>query len=50
MISWPNAGQPFGPLDTQIGTHALSLGTVLITNNTPEFQRIKGLKIENWLD
>jgi len=45
-----NAGRPIGPLDTQIGAHAQSLGVVLVTNNTAEFQRIKGLKIENWLD
>lgn len=45
-----NAGQPIGPLDTQIGAHAQSLNTVLVTNNTAEFRRIKGLKIENWLD
>lgn len=45
-----NAGRPIGPLDTQIGAHAQSLGAVLVTNNTAEFRRIKGLKIENWLD
>ena len=45
-----NAGRPIGPLDTQIGAHAQSLGTVLITDNTAEFRRIKGLKIENWLE
>jgi tRNA(fMet)-specific endonuclease VapC len=44
------AGRPIGPLDTQIGAHAQSLDAVLITNNTAEFRRIKGLKIENWLD
>jgi len=45
-----NAGRPIGPLDMQIGAHALSLETVLVTNNTAEFRRIKGLKVENWLD
>jgi tRNA(fMet)-specific endonuclease VapC len=45
-----NAGQPIGPLDTQIGAHAQSLGAVLVTDNTAEFRRIKGLKIENWMD
>jgi len=45
-----NAGGPIGPLDTPIGAHAQSLGVVLVTNNTAEFRRIKGLKIENWLD
>jgi tRNA(fMet)-specific endonuclease VapC len=45
-----NAGRPIGPLDTQIGAHALNLDAVLVTDNTIEFRRIKGLKIENWLD
>jgi tRNA(fMet)-specific endonuclease VapC len=45
-----NAGRPIGPLDTQIGAHAQSLGAVLVTDNTAEFRRIKGLNIENWLD
>ncbi len=45
-----NAGRPIGSLDTQIGAHARSLNAVLVTNNTAESRRIKGLKIENWLD
>lgn len=43
------AGKPIGPLDTQIGAHALSLDIILVTNNTAEFRRINGLTIENWL-
>ena len=43
------AGTPIGPLDTQIRAHALSLDAVLVTNNTKEFQRIRGLKVVNWL-
>jgi len=45
-----NAGRPIGPLDTQIGAHALSLNSVLVTNNAAEFRRIKALEVENWLD
>ena len=45
-----NSRRPIGPLDTQIGAHALSLDSVLVTDNTTEFRRIKGLKVENWLD
>jgi tRNA(fMet)-specific endonuclease VapC len=48
-VALENSGRPIGPLDTQIGAHALSLDTVLVTNNTAEFRRIKGLKVENWL-
>jgi tRNA(fMet)-specific endonuclease VapC len=43
------AGTPMGPLDTQIGAHALSLGAVLVTHNTREFGRISGLAVEDWL-
>jgi len=43
------AGTPIGPLDTQIGAHALSLGAVLVTHNTQEFCRISGLAVEDWL-
>lgn len=42
-------GTPIGPLDTQIGAHALSLGAVLVTHNTREFRRIRGLSVEDWL-
>jgi len=44
-----NAGTPMGPLDTQIGAHALSLGAVLVSHNTREFLRIPGLAVEDWL-
>ena len=42
------AGTPIGPLDTMIAGHALSLGYTVVTNNTKEFERVNGLKIENW--
>jgi tRNA(fMet)-specific endonuclease VapC len=45
-----SAGRPIGPLDTQIGAHALSLDVVLVTDNTTEFRRIKGLQVDNWLE
>ena len=41
-------GTPIGPLDTLIGAHAKSLDLTLVTNNNKEFQRIDGLRIENW--
>ena len=31
-----------------IATHALSLGLTVVTDNTKEFKRVKGLKVENW--
>jgi tRNA(fMet)-specific endonuclease VapC len=42
-------GTPIGPLDTLIAAHALSLGMTLVTNNTREFSRAPGLRIENWI-
>lgn len=41
-------GRTIGPLDMLIGTHALSRGLILVTNNEKEFARIPGLRIENW--
>ena len=41
-------GIPIGPLDTLIASHAKSLDVILVTNNVREFERIPGLKIENW--
>lgn len=42
-------GQPIGPLDMMIAAHALSLDVPLVTNNTKEFERVKGLKLKNWV-
>ena len=41
-------GTPIGPLDTLIASHAKSLNLTLVTNNEKEFERVAGLKIENW--
>ncbi|MFH0726548.1 MAG: type II toxin-antitoxin system VapC family toxin [Pseudomonadota bacterium] len=41
-------GTPIGAMDLLIATHALFLEAVLVTNNTREFERVPGLKIENW--
>ncbi|WP_258111590.1 type II toxin-antitoxin system VapC family toxin [Alicyclobacillus sp. SP_1] len=41
-------GQTIGPLDTMIAAHALSLDVPLVTNNTREFERVKGLRVEDW--
>ena len=40
-------GTPIGSLDTLIAGHALSLGAVLVTNNTSEFRRVNNLKVED---
>jgi tRNA(fMet)-specific endonuclease VapC len=41
-------GAPIGPNDTMIAAHARTAGAVLVTNNTREFARVKGLKVEDW--
>jgi tRNA(fMet)-specific endonuclease VapC len=42
------AGTPIGGNDLWIACHALAEGMVLVTNNTAEFDRISGLRVENW--
>ena len=42
-------GTPIGSLDMLISAHALSIDSVLITNNESEFKRVSNLKIENWV-
>ena len=41
-------GKPIGENDLHIAAHARSKGFILVTNNTREFARIDGLKLENW--
>ncbi|MFC5418640.1 MAG: VapC toxin family PIN domain ribonuclease [Stutzerimonas stutzeri] len=42
-------GQPIGGNDMLIAAQALSLGCIMVTANTAEFERVDGLKVENWL-
>lgn len=42
-------GTPIGSLDTLIAAHARSLEITLVTNNEREFERVIGLRIENWV-
>ena len=41
-------GTPIGANDMLFAAHARFLGLILVTNNTREFQRVPGLKIDNW--
>ena len=41
-------GKIIGANDLLIASHALSLGAVLVTNNTKEFERVDGLVLEDW--
>jgi tRNA(fMet)-specific endonuclease VapC len=47
--SLEKAGKPIGAMDMLIAAHAKSLGAIIVTDNTKEFQRIQGLSIENWI-
>jgi tRNA(fMet)-specific endonuclease VapC len=43
-------GEMIGSNDLLIAAHACCLGLTLVTNNTKEFGRVQGLKIENWTE
>jgi len=38
-----------GPYDLMIAGHARSRGLILVTGNLGEFQRVPGLRCEDWL-
>lgn len=42
-------GKPIGVNDLHIAGHARSEELVLVTNNLAEFERVKGLEMENWV-
>jgi tRNA(fMet)-specific endonuclease VapC len=39
---------PIGPYDVLIAGQAISRGMILVTHNTDEFERVPGLRIEDW--
>lgn len=43
------AGRLIGSNDLLIAAHARAAGAVVVTANTDEFRRVRGLKVENWL-
>jgi tRNA(fMet)-specific endonuclease VapC len=43
------AGKPIGGNDLLIAAHACAVGATIVTANTDEFKRIRGLSVENWL-
>jgi tRNA(fMet)-specific endonuclease VapC len=42
-------GKTIGAMDMLIATQAKYLNLVLVTNNEKEFNRVPGLRIENWV-
>lgn len=43
-------GMPIGNNDLWLAAHALAEGWTLVTNNTREFSRVDGLRVENWVE
>ena len=43
------AGTPIGGNDLLIAAHASATGATIVTANTQEFKRVRGVKVENWL-
>jgi tRNA(fMet)-specific endonuclease VapC len=41
-------GTPIGACDLQIAGHALAAGLTLVTSNSREFGRVKGLPLQDW--
>ncbi|MBA8822598.1 tRNA(fMet)-specific endonuclease VapC [Ochrobactrum sp. P6BSIII] len=44
------SGTPIGPYDQLIAGHARSRGLIIVTNNRREFDRVPGLRVEDWTD
>lgn len=42
------AGKPIGPMDTLIAGTAVAHSAILVTRNTREFARVRGLKVVDW--
>jgi tRNA(fMet)-specific endonuclease VapC len=43
-------GDMIGAEDLMIGAHAISLSCILVTNNLKEFKRLRGIRLENWVE
>ena len=42
-------GTPIGANDLLVAAHALAIDATLVSDNTREFQRVPGLRLENWI-
>ena len=50
FVQLKRAGTPIGANDLWIACHALSTSATLVTHNQREFERVKGLSWEDWVD
>ena len=49
-IRYRTRQQPVGDRDMMIAAHAISIGAIVVTNNTKHFSRMdSALRIENWV-
>ena len=48
-IALAKLGTPIGDNDAAIAGNAISSGSVLVTNNVREFERVPGLRFEDWV-
>jgi tRNA(fMet)-specific endonuclease VapC len=48
-VTLERAGTPIGNNDLFIAAHARSRDMTLVTHNTREFERVPGLRVEDWL-
>lgn len=44
------SGTPIGPYDQLLAGHARSRGLIMVTNNRREFDRVPGLRVEDWTE
>lgn len=47
--SLERSGTPIGVNDLHIAAQARSAGLILVSNNLSEFERVPGLRLENWV-
>lgn len=47
-VALERKGKPIGAYDVLIAGTALARGLVLVTANRREFERVSGLRLENW--
>jgi tRNA(fMet)-specific endonuclease VapC len=49
-IDLESRGMTIGPIDLMVAGTALSRGAVLVTHNTREFERVRGLRLADWAE
>ena len=42
-------GAQLGAADLMIAAHARAMGAIVVANNAKDFERVKGLAVENWI-